>query len=171
MIWQAFCKQAGVIPVHSMQETVFTLAALKRMPLPAGVNVAVLGGAGGGSVTMTDLAEKEGLRVPHFAEQTIGSLEAFVPLAGNSVRNPIDAFFTREDHFTRLMELLSADPNIDALIYSLHIHWMYRDLGRIGLNKYIQMVTRGSKKLGKPMLVVLTREGDVELDMVMMEME
>ena len=42
---------------------VFTVKALQTLKKPGGTNVAILGGAGGGSVTMTDLAEKEGLTV------------------------------------------------------------------------------------------------------------
>ena len=168
-IWEALCKQAGIILVHSMQEAIFTVAALKRMSLPRGTNVAIMGGAGGGSVTMADQAEKEGLRVPHLTEKTIRSLEEFVPLQGNSVKNPLDVFFDRDDHFMRLIRLLSNDSNIDALIYNLHIHWMYRDFGRSALFQYLQNVVNAKDELKKPMLVVLEREGQLELDIMMKE--
>ena len=58
-IWQAVCDQAGIIQVHSLEEMVHTLQAFQMMSTPKGTNVAILGGAGGGSVTMTDFAEKE----------------------------------------------------------------------------------------------------------------
>ncbi|MBW2092249.1 MAG: CoA-binding protein, partial [Deltaproteobacteria bacterium] len=48
-IWQALCRQTGIISVDSMEELIFTISALQRVDLPEGTNVAILGGAGGGS--------------------------------------------------------------------------------------------------------------------------
>lgn len=42
-------------------------------------HVAILGGAGGASVTMTDMAEKEGLKVPQLTPKSIQSLGEFIP--------------------------------------------------------------------------------------------
>ena len=163
-IWQAMCRQAGIISVHSMQEALSTFAALRMIPLPKGPNVAILGGAGGGSVTMTDMAEKEGLKVPHLTEKSIQSLGEFIPPQGNSVRNPLDASFLQDDHFSRLARILRDDPNIDAFIYNLHFPWLFKDLGRSGMIKYLQKVIKGKEEMKKPMLVVLQQEGNIELD-------
>ena len=95
-IWKALCRQAGLISVHSLEDMAVTLTALMRLPLPRGRNVAVLGGAGGGSVTMTDMAEEAGLFVPHLTDKTIKAIEEFVPIQGSSAKNPLDimgAFF------------------------------------------------------------------------------
>lgn len=163
-IWQAMCRQAGIISVHSMQEALSTFAALRMIPLPKGPNVAILGGAGGGSVTMTDMAEKEGLKVPHLTEKSIQSLGEFIPPQGNSVRNPLDASFLQDDQFSRLARVIRDDPNIDAFIYNLHFPWLFKDLGRSGLIKYLQKVIKGKEEMTKPMLVVLQQEGNIELD-------
>jgi acyl-CoA synthetase (NDP forming) len=163
-IWQAMCRQAGIISVHSMQEALSTFAALRMIPLPKGPNVAILGGAGGGSVTMTDMAEKEGLKVPHLTQKSIQSLGEFIPPQGNSVKNPLDASFLQDDQFSRLARVLRDDPNIDAFIYNLHFPWLFKDLGRSGLIKYLQKVIKGKEEIKKPMLVVLQQEGNIELD-------
>jgi acyl-CoA synthetase (NDP forming) len=163
-IWEAMCRQAGIISVHSMQEALSTFAALRMLPLPKGRNVAILGGAGGGSVTMTDMAEKEGLKVPHLSQKSIQALDEFIPPQGNSVKNPLDASFEQEDHFSRLARILRDDPNIDALIYSLHFTWMFKDMGRSGVIKYLQKVIRGREELGKPMLVAQEQAGEIKLD-------
>lgn len=165
-IWESLCRQTGIIPVNSIQEAVFTIAALHRMPLPTSNRVAILGGAGGGSVTMTDMAEKAGLSVPHLSQKTIQALEEFVPLAGNSAKNPLDMFLTDEKEFFILMELLSKDPNIDSLIYNLHIEWVYRDMGRMGLNSYIAQIFKAKDIVKKPILVVLESEGRMDLDII-----
>ena len=163
-IWEAMCRQTGIISVHSMQEALSTFAALRMIPLPKGPRVAILGGAGGGSVTMTDMAEKEGLMVPQLTEKSIQALGEIIPLQGNSVKNPLDAFFEEEDHFIRLARILRDDPHIDALIYNLEFTWMYRELGRSGVIKYLQKVIKGKEELKKPLLVAQEPMGDIALD-------
>jgi len=163
-IWEAMCRQTGIISVHSLQETLSTFAALRMLPLPEGPNVAILGGAGGGSVTMTDMAEKEGLKVPRLTDESIRKLSEFIPPQGNSVKNPLDASFEQGDHFFRLARVLREDPRIDALLYHLQFSWMYKELGRSGVIKYLQKVIKGKEELKKPMLVSLQYEGDIVLD-------
>ena len=165
-IWQAMCRQAGIIQVHSMTEAIATVAALKRMTLPKGVRVAIMGGAGGGSVTMTDMAEKNGLKVPHLSEKTIKALEEIVPVAGNSVKNPLDVFFEKDEHFNTLIQLLREDPHIDAFIYNMRFGGPNRFQGITALNRSIQNTIEASKALGKPMLIVLELTGEPETDML-----
>ena len=169
IIWDSMCRQAGIISVHSMQEALSTFAALRMVPLPKGRNVAILGGAGGGSVTMTDMAEKEGLKVPLLTEKSIQSLNEFIPTQGNSVKNPLDASFEMDDHFLRLSRILGDDPNIDALIYNLQLSWMYEDLGRSGVIKFLQKVIKGKDEMKKPMIVSQVSEGEIELDVLNQE--
>jgi acyl-CoA synthetase (NDP forming) len=164
------CRQAGIISVHSMQEALSTFAALRMCPLPKGPKVAILGGAGGGSVTMTDMAEKEGLQVPHLTERSVQLLGEFIPPQGNSVKNPLDAFFEEDDQFLRLARILRDDLNIDALIYNIEFSWMFRDMGRSGVIKYLQKVIKGKEELKKPLLVSQQREGTLELDVFHQEM-
>jgi acyl-CoA synthetase (NDP forming) len=163
-IWEAMCRQAGIISVHSMQEALSTFAALRMAPLPGGRRVAILGGAGGGSVTMTDMAEKEGLQVPHLTETSIRTLSEMIPPQGHSVKNPLDATFDQEDHFLRLARVLRDDPNIDALIYNMNFPWFYKDLGRSGTIRYLQKVIKGKEEMKKPLLAALQYEGEIELD-------
>jgi acyl-CoA synthetase (NDP forming) len=165
-VWQAMCRQAGIIQVHSITEAITTVAALKRMILPKGVRVAIMGGAGGGSVTMTDMAEKNGLKVPHLSEKTIKTLEEFVPVAGNSVKNPLDVFFNNDNHFKRLIQLLKEDPNIDAFIYNMRFGGPNQFRGLFELNRSVQSIIDASEALGKPMAIVLEPTGETEIDML-----
>lgn len=165
-VWQAMCRQAGVISVHSMIEAVFTVSALRTMELPKGLRVAILGGAGGGSVTMTDMAEKNGLKVPHLSDTTVRALEKFVPLAGNSVRNPLDVFFEKDEEYMTLARLLREDPNIDAFIYSLRFHNILRERGRAGLHDFFLTVVEMAKKLEKSLFLVLESTDEIETAMM-----
>jgi acyl-CoA synthetase (NDP forming) len=158
-VWQGLCKQSGIISVSSMEELISCLSALKKIQLPKGKNVAVLGGAGGGSVTMTDVAEREGLRVPRLSEHTIKGLREFVPMQGSSVQNPLDIMQSLLDmgNFKKLMVLLRTDPRIDALIFSLKLDLLLRVAGRAILDSFVKITTDMINHLGKPAFIVIER--------------
>ena len=175
-IWQALCHQAGVISVDTMEELLAAVTGLLKLPLPRGVRVAVLGGAGGGSVTMTDLAEKEGLRVPKLSDATIRSLEEFVPLEGSSVSNPLDIMGALrrgqgEDRFMTLFRLLRDDPNVDALLYHLRIDWILRRGGRALIDRFVGTTVEGLRILEKPALIVVGRGQSLEDEAARLEAE
>jgi acyl-CoA synthetase (NDP forming) len=164
-IWDAMCRQTGIISVSSLEEMVNTVQALQMMPLPSGRRVVVLGGAGGGSVTMTDFAEKEGLSVPRLADKTIEQLEAFIPVQGSSSKNPLDIMMALFDkkNFYRVIELLREDPNTDALIFNLDPGWIYRGLGRTEMIRFIGYVVEAVKMLQKPLFISLEHRESPQL--------
>ncbi len=162
-IWQALCKQTGIIPVDSIKGLVSTVAALQNLTLPRSPNVAIVGGAGGGSVTMTDAAERAGLRVPHLSEATVRGLGEFVPVHGQSVKNPLDIFsvLVNPEHFKKMIELLRDDPHIDALIYSQRVEWALRREA-VFLDMVFQMTVEGAQALEKPLFLVLPDTNSLE---------
>jgi len=175
-VWEAICRQTGIIPVGSMEEMASTTAALLRQPLPCSTDVAVLGGAGGGSVTMTDLAEREGLRVPHLSEATIRGLKEFIPVQGNSINNPLDImgalFFPARrtgtshkdmlENYKRLFVLLREDPNIDGLIFAQKMDMFSRVGGRFFVDLFIRSSIEALTELKKPVYIVLDRGRSLE---------
>ncbi len=175
-LWKSVCRQAGLISVHSLEDMAVTLTALMGLPLPPGRNVAVLGGAGGGSVTMTDMAEEAGLYVPHLTDKTIKAIEEFVPIQGSSAKNPLDimgAFFGQGyENLQVLMDLLRDDPNIDALIFNQPVDLITRVIGRSMISLLPQLVKDSMKRMGKPIYVVLDRgRGGIEGEILRQELE
>jgi acyl-CoA synthetase (NDP forming) len=170
-IWLAMCRQAGIISVHSLVELVSTVSALKRMDLPKGVRVAIMGGAGGGSVTLTDLAEKQGLKVPHLSEKSIDTLQQMVPVAGNSVRNPLDVFFPQDKDFRTLVDLLREDPNIDAFMFNLRFGGggPVQTQGIGDANNTIQNMVDARERLKKPLFLITELTGDARIDVIINE--
>jgi acyl-CoA synthetase (NDP forming) len=153
-----------------------TLTTLMWLPLPRGRNVAILGGAGGGSVTMTDMAEEAGLCVPHLTDKTIKAIEEFVPIQGSSAKNPLDimgAFFGQGyENLQMLMDLLRDDPNIDALIFNQPVDLISRIIGRSTISLLPQLVKESMKRMGKPIYVVLDRgRGGIEGEILRQELE
>lgn len=169
--WQGMCRQAGIISVDSLAEMVYTLSALQRSPLPKGPRAAILGGAGGGSVTMTDMAEKHGLGVPRLSDDTIARLGAVVPVKGSSVKNPLDIlpFLTSAESFKFVMELLKRDPVVDCLFFSFPLAFIYFEAGRSGVNAYLKMIARAREWFEKPLFVVIESFSAIELMVVSRE--
>jgi len=159
-LWQALCRQAGILSVASLDDLTLTLSALQRLPLPKGRRLAVMGGAGGYSVTMTDTAEKAGLAVPHLAGETIQALEKIVPPEGASVKNPLDVGpgIYVGDTLLKIMELLRRDPNIDALIVFQPIGLLSRIMGKDVVQAMVELTIQAKDQVGKPMLLVLEQD-------------
>ena len=166
--WQGMCRQAGIITVDSLPELVHTLAALQALPLPKGPRAAILGGAGGGSVTMTDMAEKHGISVPRLSDETVERLGAVVPVQGSSVKNPLDIlpFLTSGESFKFVMGLLKQDPLVDCLFFSFPLAFIYYETGRPGVDAYMKMIVKAREWLEKPMFVVIESFSALELMVV-----
>ena len=173
-LWKSFCKQTGIIAVTSLNELVYTLSAVQRLALPTGKNVAVIGGAGGGSVTMTDVAEAEGLTVPRLSDHTIAELTKIVPAHGTSVQNPLDIgpAMMGEQIFDKLAELLRDDPNIDALIFLQPVGMIKRmGWGREGVDMIVKTTLKGQEIMKKPIIPVVEKDDNEGLEFALMAEE
>ena len=170
-IWEGLCRQAGIISADSVEELIGTVSALQKLPLPCGKNVGIVGGDGGESVTMTDIAEQEGLGVPHLSEETIGRLREFVPRQGTSVRNPLDVLPSLMDvgNLSRILRLLDDDPHVDAIIFNIPTWYYSLSMGRSAFNTYLQSVIEVKDTLKKPTFVVVEKELELTLSAVRRE--
>jgi len=120
-IWRAFFEQAGVVQVESFDELVNTILAISCSPLPSGKGVSIITHSGGFSVLETDICVKAGLEVPQFGGKTLRKLKKLVPVAGTSIRNPLDAWpiYYRSSALQDTIKAIALDENIHSLV--LHI--------------------------------------------------
>ncbi|HSL24551.1 MAG TPA: GNAT family N-acetyltransferase [Vicinamibacterales bacterium] len=110
----ALCRQAGVIRTTTLDEMFDVAALLANQPLPRGRRVAILSNAGGPGILAADACEANGLELPVLDEKTKAALRLFLPEAA-SVGNPVDMLASAPaEHFKRALDLLLADPNVDA---------------------------------------------------------
>ncbi len=88
----ALFEKAGIIRVNGRLEMIYTAAVL-YYGLPGGKNMAIVTHAGGPAVMLTDVLEKNGLKVPQLQGEVLQALkERLYP--GSSIMNPIDFLAT-----------------------------------------------------------------------------
>ena len=84
---------------------------------PEGRGVSIVTTSGGSAVIHTDLCVKVGLLVPGFSEETQRELRGIIPLAGSSIRNPLDAWFAfRSGVLPGALDIVSRDERVHSLI-------------------------------------------------------
>jgi acyl-CoA synthetase (NDP forming) len=118
-VFDALCRQAGAVRVEGMDELVDMVIAFQRVKKLAGPNACIIVGGGGRSVLSADDVNAEGLAVPHLPPETQALMKEYVPVAGTSVRNPIDAAMgAGQEQQVRTLKICASAPNIDYVLYS-----------------------------------------------------
>ncbi|MDA1061389.1 MAG: CoA-binding protein [Chloroflexi bacterium] len=152
-VWDALCRQAGALQATSMTEAVDLLKALTLLPPFTGDGIAVMGGSGGQSVSMTDALASAGLRVPELTEASYARLGEWFSLVGASFRNPIDMGANRSE-LEQILEVLDGDANIDAIAMQLRPR-PQDDPDREQLEGPIEALARSSERSAKPHFALL----------------
>ncbi len=118
----AALRQAGFIPVASLNEMLDTLALLAAAgPRRGGPRVTVLSGLGGECGRVSDAADRVGLDLPPLSPTTVDALRGAMPDFATP-RNPLDgtgAMYEDSAIFPRLIDTLLADAAIDVLAVNL----------------------------------------------------
>jgi len=156
-IWHSFFAQTGAVPVYSLEEMAeITMTFLYAKP-PKGNRVAVLGMGGGTSVASAEACSRESLEVPTLTQETQGELKKFIPLAGYSIKNPLDTYLIFRDVslFEREIELVAADPQIDMLIAMPHLD-IARSAGSDQVERLVNYLCDFSRdnSYDKPLVIV-----------------
>ncbi len=117
-IWEAFCRQTGLVHVRSMDEWVDAIMAFSFLTAPTGKGVFLIGGGGGNSVSNSDLCIQEGLDVPSLSEPTMAWLRQGGPAAGSIFGNPLDMWrvFSDPVYLTELLDLAYKDPCVGMIV-------------------------------------------------------
>jgi acyl-CoA synthetase (NDP forming) len=118
-IFDAACRQAGAMPAETMDElNDMVVAVSTNTRFVTGRGVALFGGGGGGfAVLSSDAIDREGLTVPKMPESAVKEMREYIPVAGSSVNNPIDAF-PPEEHLESMLRLVATAEGIDMLFMS-----------------------------------------------------
>ncbi|MGQ9694315.1 MAG: CoA-binding protein [Thermodesulfobacteriota bacterium] len=117
-IWDRALKQAGALPLYSLEEIYGTAMAFLYLPRPRGRKVFILGGGGGNSVFYADICLRHGLQVPPLRGEVQQKISALVPEVGSFTRNPVDAWraYYDPEFMQEVLEIVYSAPDLDMVI-------------------------------------------------------
>lgn len=129
-VFNAVCRQSGIIKVDDPMDLLDLAAALGSLPLPKGPRVAVMTWGGGWGVVTADLCQSHGLEVPALDPSIIETLDALLPPYWSRA-NPVDLVGEQDLNLplTTLEALMKWD-GCDAVI----------NLGIMGRTRVVQRV-------------------------------
>lgn len=112
----ALFNHSGVIRTDTLEEMFDVAALLSSQTPPKGRRVAIITNAGGPGILCADACAAEGMEVPSFSPETQSRLRDLLP-AEASIANPVDMIASATaDQYRQAMEIIGADPGIDAVI-------------------------------------------------------
>ena len=116
-IFEAACRQAGIIQVKQPIDLLDLSAVFSSLPMPKGNRVAIMTLGGGWGVVTTDLCVEHGLTLPPLSEEIITGLDQILPDYW-SRSNPADIVGEHDPNIPMTaMEALMKWDGCDAVIH------------------------------------------------------
>ena len=116
-IWEALCRQLGVLQVQNLDELIDVLVTLMLLPVPDGRRALLFGAGGGSSVIIADEFERKGITLPQLPREVITELRSFSQAAGNFFNNPIDYSQSMEpSNVNRTLDILTSWGQFDFIV-------------------------------------------------------
>ena len=111
-------RQLCIARAHDVEALLDLGDAFSQPRRASGPRIAVLTTSGGSGILAADALVEHGLELAEFAPETLAGLDAIVPAFG-ATANPVDVTATVMADpalFGRCLDLLAADPGVDALL-------------------------------------------------------
>jgi acyl-CoA synthetase (NDP forming) len=116
-VFDAVCKQTGVIRVKSLDEMLDVGLAFLRQPLPKGRGLGIVTAGGGWGVLAADACAELGFDLVPLPEQTIRELDKILPPWWNR-GNPVDLVAgAAPDNIYQAVERVMQCPSVEAMIF------------------------------------------------------
>jgi acyl-CoA synthetase (NDP forming) len=147
--FDAVAEAVGVVRVDTLDEMVETLEYFSHATPPKGPRLGAMTFSGGLKGLMLEAAERNGLSFPALLPDTTAKLSEVLGV-GTSLGNPLDAGFaalSSSDVYFKCIEILLADPNIDALLLQEELPPVPRQNNKVeNLKQVDRMVADGTAK-------------------------
>jgi acyl-CoA synthetase (NDP forming) len=116
-VFNAACRQAGIILARQPMDLLDLSAAFSSLPLPRGKRVALITLGGGWGVVATDQCAESGLEIPPLSSEIISRIDEILP-AYWSRGNPVDLVGELNfDVATKVVGMLAEWDGCDAIIH------------------------------------------------------
>ena len=116
-VFDAVCRQSGVIRAKSLDEMLNIGLAFLRQPLPRGRGLGIVTAGGGWGVLAADACAELGFDIVQLPEETINELDKILPAWWNR-GNPVDLVAgAAADNLFKAVELVLQCPSVDALMF------------------------------------------------------
>jgi len=115
-LYDAMCRQAGLIQVRTTEAFIDCGRSLANLPLPRGNRVGIITRGGGWGVITADACEDHGLTVSALAPKTIQALDRLLPPYWSRA-NPVDLVAVTDiGIYLDCAEILMRDSSVDGVI-------------------------------------------------------
>ena len=153
-IWDAFCKQAGVVQAYSLEEMLDIIETFLYLKPLKGRRVAILGWGGGASVMSADDCEGAGLSVPAFSSGLRQQLRRFIFGAGSNATNPVDSLIlTNPSLLSQTIRMIGNSKEVDVLLVHMPLAEA-RSLYSPGMRKVtIETIVETGKSIDIPIAI------------------
>jgi acyl-CoA synthetase (NDP forming) len=167
-VFDAACKQAGIIRCYEVIHPFDLAEALAYQPLPKGKRVTVIG-SGGQCVATADACAELGLELPEFDEDTKRRITEILAPHAPVPTNPIDTAATPYPMTVpRILEIVASLDYIDGIITSGGFAAWDMTPDRIrNLLAEAEALTSIPQRFGKPLITTTMRwhASDIALDL------
>jgi acyl-CoA synthetase (NDP forming) len=163
--YEAVFEEYGVHRVSSMDEMVDTVELLSASRRPHRGGLGAVHDSGGERTLLMDTADRLGIPVPVIGEETSARLGKLLD-PGLEAQNPVDAWGTghaAEDVFAGCLEVLSDDPGIGLVVFSVDLT-SEEDLD----NAYGTAVLDAASNIEKPIAVLANVSSTVDAEQAAM---
>lgn len=156
-IFDAACRQAGIIRTRDVIHAFDIAEALSKQPLPGGNRVGIVSGGGGECVCCTDACNGFELEVPELNDEVVDALSAHLLPHASRPKNPIDlAADPRHMTVAQIAEFLARQPEIDAIIARAPTWGIEPSTVKEALGA-AEIISRIPERYGKPVIATALR--------------
>lgn len=157
-VWEAACQQAGVVTAETLGELEDLVVTFRFLSRPTGRGVAIIGVGGGSSVLSADMAERVGLKVPALPRRIQTQLRDYTPLAGTSVRNPLDTVGVGPGgQLMKTVRVVASASTVHTFVMQSRIDWspnQGQDAAEF-IRQSVETLKESREATGKPIACVI----------------
>ena len=155
-IFEALCRQTGLIRCYDPLHTFDMAIALASQPLPKGNRVAIISGGGGYCVTMAEACVAWGLEVPQLDSAASDRIKQILQPFAPQPLNPVDtASDIRPMTYARTLDILMSLDYIDGVCMMIPFMFEFQLRSPASIRELMdatEMISSLPKKYHKPMI-------------------